>query len=103
MRVQPVLGLAGILENRHAYTSGIDEHREEPAEGIVPVVSDDECRTAAERGAEADELEGNLLELSDRREEIHLADVDQAAALFVGNVGGDGANHANGFRERHFP
>jgi len=29
--MQPVLGLSGILEDRHAYSSGIDEHREEPA------------------------------------------------------------------------
>jgi hypothetical protein len=103
MGVEPVLGLRGILEHRHANAGGIDEHREEAAQRVMAIVADDEHRAGAERGAEADELEGNLLELHDRREEVHLAHIHQAAIPVVSDVGGDAAHRVNGIGQRHFP
>jgi hypothetical protein len=101
--VQPVLGLRRILEHSHANAGGIDQHREEAAQPVVAVVADDERRAGAERGAETNELEGNLLELHDRREEVHLADIHQAAIPIVSDVGGDAAHRVNGVGQRHFP
>jgi hypothetical protein len=69
----------------------------------VAIVVDDEGRPGPECGAKANELEGDFLELRDRREEIHPAQVDEAAVSVVRDVRRYRADGMDGVLERHFP
>ena len=99
-RAQPALGLQWIAEHTDAQSGRVDERGEQTPEPVVFVIRHNESDAAAERVAQANELEGDLPEFSDRWEVIHLAHIDQRSALMVSKLGGDVADRSNGLVER---